>query len=72
MGAVNLAQNPNALREEAALMRGLTERLPKTELLCVRLNAMARELDDTADAIEMLSPEQRADLIEMLKSIAPN
>lgn len=72
MSAVNLAQNPELLRRDAEAFRAQAAALPPSEVLRVRLNAVARELDSAADVIESLPADQRADLIEMLRSIAPN
>jgi hypothetical protein len=72
MSALDLVTDPDALRREAERMREAAANLPPSELLRVRLNAAARELDGTADAIDDLPAAMRADLIEMLRSIEPN
>lgn len=72
MSALDIALNPGLMRAEATRLRSLAATLPPAELMRVRLNAVATEFENTADAIDALPPAARADFIDMLRSIRPN
>lgn len=69
MRTPTLAEDPGRLRDEAERMRSGAIKLPQGDAMRTRLFALATELDETAYAIERMPPEQRADLIEMLRAV---